>query len=167
MPLAGQEYSYDTLLVEKPEPGVGVLWLNRPEKRNPISPELSREMELARLTATHSPVTLKWLKRQILGSRKVHDYEVGIEYEGVFNSRMRSYQGYTGHEDGWKGFIDEEYRPGERAPLRAPSPSAPFAQGSGTRCLPRSLPARRRDIFGLSRRRDRGSRCKSGAVPQL
>lgn len=41
----GRDYSgYRTLLAEKPEPRIGILWLNRPEKRNSISPELSREM---------------------------------------------------------------------------------------------------------------------------
>ena len=69
-------------------------------------------MELARLTATHSSVVLKWLKRQILGSRKIHDYEVAIEYESMIGGRMRSCDGYTGNQDGWKAFIDKEHRPG-------------------------------------------------------
>ena len=73
---------------------------------------MEETMELARLTATHSSVALKWLKRQILGSRKIHDYEVAIEYESMISGRMRSYDGYTGNQDGWKGFIDKEYRPG-------------------------------------------------------
>ena len=42
--MVSTEYAYETILVEKPEPRVGPLWLNRPEKRNSISPELSREM---------------------------------------------------------------------------------------------------------------------------
>ena len=73
---------------------------------------MEETMEFARLTATHSSVALKWLKRQILGSRKIHDYEVAIEYESMISGRMRSYDGYTGNQDGWKGFIDKEYRPG-------------------------------------------------------
>ncbi len=269
-----QEYSYKTLLVEKPEPRIGVLWLNRPEKRNSISPELSREMnqileqiaedddirvliisgkgntfcggmdlkvfyeyrdrpskewspegqgfgdwtakvrtldkptiaavnghaygggfmlismcdmaiaseeasiglseinfgsppgggatraalewlhpkaanyilltglpfdgreaerigfvnrtvphdrlmeeamEVARATAKHSSLGLKWLKRQIIGSRKIHDFEIAVQYESVFGSQLRSYEGYTGSHEGWKSFIDKEYRPGLEA----------------------------------------------------
>jgi len=33
--------------VEKPEPRIGILWFNRPEKRNCISPEFSREVNIA------------------------------------------------------------------------------------------------------------------------
>ena len=35
-----------TVLVEKPEPRIGVLTFNRPEKRNSIAPEFSREMNI-------------------------------------------------------------------------------------------------------------------------
>ena len=35
-----------TVLVDKPEPRIGVLTFNRPEKRNSISPEFSREMNI-------------------------------------------------------------------------------------------------------------------------
>lgn len=73
---------------------------------------MDESMELARVTATHSAVALKWLKRQIIGSRKIHDHELAVEYESIFNSRLRSYDGYTGNHEGWKGFIDKEYRPG-------------------------------------------------------
>ena len=38
------QYQYETVLVEKPEPRIGILWLNRPDKRNSISPDLSRDM---------------------------------------------------------------------------------------------------------------------------
>ena len=57
-------------------------------------------------------VELLWLKRQILGSRKIHDYEVAIEYESMIGRRMHSCDGYSGNQDGWKGFIDKEYCPG-------------------------------------------------------
>ena len=42
--MVSTEYAYETIVVEKPEPRVELLWLNREEKRNSISPELSREM---------------------------------------------------------------------------------------------------------------------------
>lgn len=37
---------FRTLKVEKPEPRIGLLTFNRPEKRNSISPEFSREMNI-------------------------------------------------------------------------------------------------------------------------
>lgn len=40
----GTEYQYDTIIVEKPEPRIGILWFNRPEKRNSISPDLCIDM---------------------------------------------------------------------------------------------------------------------------
>lgn len=43
----GTTYDFETLLVEKPEERIGILWFNRPEKRNSISPELSRDMNTA------------------------------------------------------------------------------------------------------------------------
>ena len=37
---------FRTLRLEKPEPRIGLLTFDRPEKRNSISPEFSREMNI-------------------------------------------------------------------------------------------------------------------------
>ena len=42
--MSATEYDYATLEVTRPEPRIGILWFNRPDQRNAISPELSREM---------------------------------------------------------------------------------------------------------------------------
>ncbi len=41
------EYQFKTILVDKQPDGVAVLYLNQPEQRNCITPELSQEMNIA------------------------------------------------------------------------------------------------------------------------
>ena len=75
---------------------------------------MEETLDLAREIAKHHPTALRWLKRQVHGSEMIHDYYLGVEFEGAILAQMRA-DGYSGQVEGLKDFVDKKYRPGLEA----------------------------------------------------
>lgn len=109
------KHSNYVLMAGLPVSGVDMASMGFVNRAVPQARLMEETLDLARVIAKHHPIALKWLKKQIHGSESILDFYLGIDYESMVLAQMRQSDNYTGHYDGWKGFIEKEYKPGLEA----------------------------------------------------